>query len=183
MDMILLGKINGFYGVKGWVKLFSHTQPREQIITYNPLYIRPSRKHPKWTKDAEWQPVKLLGKRTQGSHVLAHFDNMDSKETAALFLGYDIAIPREKLPKLPDNEYYWQDLVGMTVLDNHDQLIGTIQRMLETGANDVMVVTPAPDGIVEKKEETVMIPFTVGHHVLSVDTQTREIRVDWDPNF
>jgi 16S rRNA processing protein RimM len=183
--MIVLGKINGFYGVRGWVKLFSHTQPREQILTYNPIYIRPAARDSRANahgSDDNWEPIKILQRRKQGSNVLALLENIDSKEKAAEYLGFEIGIKREQLPKLKKDAYYWNDLEGLTVVDSDNNAFGKIDHMIETGANDVMVITTAGTAA-EKHGQTILIPFTIDYHVLSVDLTNEVVVVDWDPDF
>lgn len=181
MDMVILGTINGFYGVKGWVKLFSYTNPREQILNYPTIYIRP----PKKTSEnhRQWQAFSVSQTQVQGPHVIAQLQGVDTKEAAAPYLGYQIAVPRSELPPLPEGEYYWQDLIGLTVHDANKQMIGTVVRLMETGANDVLVVRPTRDSIAVDKQGEILIPFTPDQHVLSVDLQNNLIVVDWDPNF
>lgn len=164
-NMLVLGKVSGVYGVKGWVKLFSYTNPREGILDYKNCYLK--------TK-GQWQATEILQGRKQGKGVIAQIKGCDDRDQAMLLIGSEIAITEDQLGELADNEYYWKDLIGLTVL-NQDQVdLGKVTGIMETGANDVLIVT----GDRER-----LIPFTQGVTVLEVNLDDKQIRVDWDPEF
>lgn len=165
-DIIRLGHINGLYGVKGWVKVYSETRPRENILSYTPWLIR--RVH------EDWQPVAVTAGRSQGKAIIAHLQGFDEREQARQLMGAEIAVYREQLAPLADDEYYWADLQGLSVETKDGVVLGNVDYIFATGANDVLVV----DGERER-----LIPFLQGQTILEVDLQHGTIRVDWDPEF
>jgi 16S rRNA processing protein RimM len=164
-NMIVVGKISGLYGVRGWCKVFSHTEPRDNILMYSPWYLR---------KGNEWQAVELQEGRQHGKGIIAHLQGCDDRDAATALMGTEVAIKREQLASLAADEYYWSDLVGCQVETVDGVELGHIDRMMETGANDVIVVAG---------ERERLIPFVQGDVVVEVDIAAKRVRVDWDPDF
>ncbi|MDH5423565.1 MAG: ribosome maturation factor RimM [Gammaproteobacteria bacterium] len=164
-NMLVLGKVSGVYGVKGWVKLFSDTEPREGILDYKHCFIK---------LKGQWQPLDVTQGRLQGKGVIAHIAGCDDRDQAMLLIGSEIAVSDDQLAELADDEYYWKDLIGLSVINQDNIDLGTVSGMMETGANDVLIVTG---------ERERLLPFTQGHTVLEVNLDDKVIRVDWDPEF
>lgn len=160
-EYIELGNISGFFGVKGWVKLFSHTRPRDSIKQYQQFYLGDNKTAITFTQ------IKQSGK-----NIIGHIDGVDSRETAESYLGETLYIKRSDLPELT-NEYYWHELIGLSVINQQGETLGKITEMMETGANDVMVIK-------SEQGEEILIPYAVSHFVLSVDLDKGELQVDWD---
>ena len=168
-DLITLGKISGVFGVKGWVKVHSFTDPREKIIEYGRWLI----KH-----QGQWRTVELQAGQRQGKTVVAKLTGLDDRDEAMTFSGDEIAIYRSQLEQLDDGEYYWHQLEGLSVVTTEGVELGTVRHLMETGANDVLVVRGE-----QKDDRERLIPFTVGHTVTEVNLATGQIIVDWDPDF
>ncbi len=165
-NILRLGHINGIYGVKGWVKIFSETVPRENILSYAPwLIAQPSK---------SWQTISIVDGRKQGKGVIAQLDGINDRDQAQLLLGAEIAIYRNQLADLAQDEYYWADLQGLQVRTVDGQDLGTVDYLFDTGANDVLVV---------KGERERLIPFIQGQTIKTIDLQTGFIEVDWDSEF
>lgn len=171
-DMILLGKINGVFGVRGWLKVFSETDPRQNIVQYRQWYIRSGAQS--GNRNRQWRPVKVLDGRIQGKNVVARIEGCDDMDGAERLRGYDIAVKSVALPALKAGEYYWKDLVGLPVFDAGMNPLGSVKRLFETGANDVLVVSTI-DG-------ESLIPWVIEAVVKRVvlDGDDRGIVVDWD---
>jgi 16S rRNA processing protein RimM len=164
-EMIILGRISGLFGVKGWVKIYSHPSQREGILRYKTLYLK---------QDGSWQAFELAAGQAQGKGVVAKLAGYDDRDQAASLIGVDIAIKRDQLPPLQAGEYYWTDLEGLRVENLEGVDLGVVSHLFETGANDVLVV---------KGERERLIPYTQGMAVKEVDLQAGRILVDWDPEF
>jgi len=158
---VRLGRIVGLFGVRGWVKVFSYTDPREAIL-----------EHERWLlgRDGNWHSVRVDEGKRHGKSVLARLEGIDDREAAEALLGLDIAVDRDSLPEPESGHYYWTDLEGLTVWHKDERELGVVTQMLETGAHDVMVV---------KGETERLIPFVPGEVVLDVDLENRRVRVDW----
>lgn len=162
-EFVVLGRITGAHGIHGWVKVFSSTEPREAIFEYQP-----------WLLGEDRKPVRIRQGRKQGSRLVAQLEGVDDRDASERLAGTVIAVPRDGFPELPEGEFYWADLVGLAVRLEDGRELGTIDYMLATGANDVMVV---------KGEKERLIPFVPGRYVKSVDLDGKRVVVDWDPDF
>jgi 16S rRNA processing protein RimM len=163
-DLICVGNITGVYGVKGWVKVYSDTSPRENIVNYGPWRLA--------TGD-EMRIISVSG-RLQGKNVVARLEGIDQRDQAIDLVGSKIYILPEQLPQLNDGDYYWSDLIGLEVESLDAEPLGTVETMMETGANDVMVL----HGDRER-----LIPFVIDDVVRLVDLANKRVVVDWKPDY
>lgn len=163
---VSLGYISGVYGVRGWVKIFSYTRPRAQILEYQPWFLG--------LTDAASTPIDTVGVtaagRPQGKGLVAKLAGVDDRDAAAALVGRGILIARDALPPTEPGHYYWTDLIGLAVRTPAGESLGTVTELLETGAHDVLVL----DG-----EANRLIPFVMGTVVKSVDLERGEMTVDW----
>ena len=162
-DLVPLGYITGVSGVKGWFKIHSWTNPREAILEYQP-----------WLLGEDRNPVTISNGRPQGKTIVASLQGIENREQAGKLVGLEIAVNREQLAKLQKNSYYWSDLIGLAVETKDGDDLGHIVKMMETGANDVMVV---------RGDRERLIPFIPDHYVISVDLEEARLIVDWDADF
>ena len=163
-DWVVLGRVSGLFGVQGWVRVFSETEPREGIIRYNPVFLK---------QQGEWRPFEIEAGRAHGAGVVLKFVGCDDRDRAAALLQCDIAARRAQLPPPKPGEYYWIDLEGLRVVTLDGLELGTVDSLFATGANDVMVVQGAQQRL---------IPFIRGKVVTEIDLEQRLLRVDWDPD-
>ena len=171
-DALTVGKISTVHGVKGWVKVYSWTQPAENILQYQPWHL----------KGADgWEPVEITGQRLHGKGIVVQLAGESDRDRAReRFVGRDIAVPRSVLPALDDGDFYWRDLVGLRVRLEDGRDIGKVVRMLETGANDVMVVRGDRHSIDGRER---LIPWVPDVYVTNVNTAEGWLAVAWDPDF
>ncbi|MDI1291380.1 MAG: ribosome maturation factor RimM [Methylobacter sp.] len=162
---ISVGKISGVFGIKGWVKVFSFTDPRENILTYSPWLLK---------KDDETKTVSVVDGQLQGKTIVAQLTGVNDRNQAESLMGWVIFITQEQLPNAAKDEYYWSDLIGLQVETVDGVQLGRVDSLLETGANDVIIV---------QGERERVIPFLQGQTIISVDLVAGKIIVDWDPEF
>jgi 16S rRNA processing protein RimM len=167
-EFIPVGKISGTFGVKGWVKVFSFTDPRENILNYSPLYIN---------RKGEWLELKVLGGRVQGKGIVLGVEGVTDPDQALPLIGSELAITKQQMKPTQQDEYYWSQLIGLTVINHNDVVLGLVDSLLETGAHDVLVVQDK-----ENKTET-LIPFVLDEIVEQVDLDKQIIRVDWELDY
>jgi 16S rRNA processing protein RimM len=164
-EIINVGKISGVFGVKGWVKVFSFTDPRENILTYSPWLLK---------KGDETKTVEVIDGQLQGKTIVAQLAGVNDRDQAAGLMGWDVFITQDQLPAVAKDEYYWSDLVGLKVETIDGVQLGVVDSLLETGANDVIVV---------QGERERAIPFLQGQTIIDIDLNEGRIIVDWDPEF
>ncbi len=162
---VVVGRVSGLFGVRGWVKLYSYTRPQDNLLGFRDVELK--------LGDA-WREYRLAEGRRQGKALVGRFEGIDDRDAAAGLVGAEIACPRESLPETAEDEYYWDDIVGLDVVNRDGVCLGRVDRMMETGVHDVMVVS----GDRER-----LIPFTPGVHVVEVDLAHDRVVVDWDPDF
>jgi len=162
---VVLGRVSGLYGVRGWVKLFSFTRPVENLLDYRELTLGPG---------DNGRLVRIEEGRRQGKTLVAHFAGIDDRETAAALVGQDLSVARDRLPDTEEDEYYWADLTGLEVVNREGIALGRVHNLLSTGANDVLVV---------RGDRERLVPFVQGQYVLEVDLKAGRILVDWSPDF
>ncbi|MDM8568502.1 ribosome maturation factor RimM [Thiotrichales bacterium HSG1] len=160
-NLITVGNINGLYGVKGWLKVFSYTDPIDNIFDYSPWQI-------------QGRELILQDGCVHKKGIVAKFDLIDDRDAASKLLGLDIKIKREQLPLVQEDEYYWADLEGLAVINHEGINLGQVDHLLETGANDVLVVTGGRER---------MIPFVPQHVVTKVDLAENVLLVNWSAEF
>lgn len=171
-ELIIVGKVSTVYGVKGWVKLYSFTEPMSNLLDYSDLYMK---------RGEQWQPVTIVEGRLQGKSLVAALEGVDDREQARALAGCELAIRQSALADLPEDEFYWHQLEGLQVLTEADQqLLGVVDHMLATGANDVMVVKPC-EGSIDQAER--LVPYVPEIYVKAVNLDAGTIWVDWDPTF
>jgi 16S rRNA processing protein RimM len=162
---VVVGKIAGAYGVKGWVKIHSHTEPRENILDYAPWRLG---------DECESKEYQVVAGRRHGLAVVARLEGIDTREQAASLRHLKILVSRDRFPPLQPGQYYWADLVGLKVRTCSGVELGAVAEMMATGANDVMVV---------KGERERLIPFVIDEYVKEVSLDESLLIVDWDPDF
>lgn len=160
---VIVGEIAGAYGVKGWVKIYSHTDPVENILNYAP-----------WRLDGDQHDIKLIDGRLHGRTVIAKLEGVDTRDQAQALRLKKIWVDKERFATLEPGQYYWADLIGLKVFNCDGQEFGQVSEMLATGANDVIVV---------KGERERLIPFVMGLYVKEVKLDEGFLRVDWDADF
>ena len=165
LDWVILGRVSGLFGLQGWVRVFSHTDPREGIARYHPVFLQ---------RQGQWQPFEIEAGRAHGAGVVLKFVGCNDRDQATALIQSDIAVRRAQLPPLEPGEYYWSDLEGLRVITLEGIELGTVDYLFATGANDVLVV---------KGQRERLLPFVKGQVVAEINLEQRLLQVDWDPDF
>ena len=163
-DLVVMGRVSGPFGVKGWVRLQTFTQAPENLLAYPTWWLG---------NEGEWQPSRVEDGYVQGGSVVAKIAGCEDRDAAALYRGKQVAVSRGAFPAAAADEFYWADLVGLKVVNEQGEDLGKVKEVLETGANDVLVV---------QGERERLIPFTA-LVVKEVDVAGGAIRVDWGSDY
>lgn len=164
--LLTLGRVSGIFGVKGWVRVHSYTEPRERILDYRPWIL---------LADGEQVAVEPIAGHLHGKAVVALLPDSAAPEEAARYVGAEIAVGRERLPAATDETVLWADLEGLRVATTDGVDLGVVDHLLETGANDVLVVKSA--------ERERLIPWLRDSVIKRIDLDGGRLVVDWDPDF
>jgi 16S rRNA processing protein RimM len=173
-SVVTLGRIVGLFGVDGWVKVHSYTRPPQAILEHDVWLVG---------KQDDWHRQQLREGRQQGRGIVARLAGTGSREQAATLIGADIGVPLQQLPALAQGEYYWVELEGLRVVNLEGVTLGVVSHLLETGANDVIVVVPeigSSAGASAGKDR--LIPY-VREVVKQVDLESGILRVDWGLDY
>lgn len=164
-DWVVIGRFGRPHGVKGYVTVHSFTEPRDNILEYFPWH---------GFINMQWQPLDVLQVENNNKAIICLIKDLEDRDLAATLTNIDIGIQREQLPSLNSGEYYWEELLGMTVVNKDNLTLGIVESIMPTGTNDVLVVNGAKQHL---------IPYLPGHFVLNVDKTHRQIQVDWSEDF
>lgn len=171
-NQIILGKVGAVYGIKGWLKIHSFTDEIDAILDYFPWSLKLGNKI---------QTVEITDWRKHNKGLIVKVGNIDDRDQAQVLVGSEILTSESSLPELPQGEFYWRDLIGMNVVTTKGYDLGVVSDMMETGANDVLVVKANLNDGFGKKER--LIPYLFEEVVESVSIENKQICVDWDPGF
>lgn len=162
--MVVMGHVSAPFGVQGWIKVHAYTEAADGLFDYPVWWIG---------KPGAWREYEVVSGDVHGKSLVAQLAGCADRNAAAALKGSQIAVPRKSLPAAEADEYYWNDLIGLRVVNTQGQDLGQVEKLLETGANDVLVV---------RGERERLIPF-VANSVLEVDLKAGCIRVDWDADY
>ena len=170
-EWLVLGKFTSPYGVKGWIKVYSYTEPMENIGNYHPIWFE---------HNGQKREITLDSVKRHGKGLVAKIAGCDVREQTLEYTGGSLVVPREQLAPLEPGEYYWSDLIGLAVINDRGEELGKVNHLIETGSNDVLVVRGTESSI-DKRER--LIPYLPEQVILEIDTSAQTMRVDWDSDF
>ncbi|MCK6370445.1 MAG: ribosome maturation factor RimM [Gammaproteobacteria bacterium] len=161
---VVVGRVTGVFGVKGWVRVHSFTDPRDGILGYHPWLIG----------DERQSAHRVVDGAVHGNGIIARLDGIADRDAARALVGSTISVWRRQLGATRPDEFFWADLIGLTVVNEEGAILGTVKDLLATGANDVLVI---------EGERRRLVPFIPGQVVRRVDLEGRQIRVDWNEEY
>ncbi len=159
--LIQLGFVGAPYGVRGWVKLRSHTDPPERLLEHRSLMLG---------RGSVWQNYRIEASGRSGGALTVKLTGVEDRDQAQALRGAQICVPRSELPPRNDRDFYRADLVGCEVVNLEGIGLGRVQHFMETPAQVLMVV---------RGERDILIP-AVPQYLRRVDLQSRRVVVDWD---
>ena len=165
-EMVIMGRVAAPFGIKGWLRVTPYTHSPEDLLAYSELWLR--------VPGGEWRKCAISEAKVQSRSMLMALKGVTDRTDAEVYCRMEVAVPRSHLPPLGQDEYYWRDLLGMAVFTTDGVDLGKVEQIVETGANDVLVV---------RGERDRWIPFLLDHYVVSINLSDRKITVDWDPEF
>jgi 16S rRNA processing protein RimM len=161
-----MGRIGAPYGIKGWVKLISFTDPVDNLLEYQYFWV---------ADGTALKQIEIDEARPQGAGLVAHIKGCDAREATRAYTGLDLLVSKEELPEL-DEGFYWHELEGLRVVNLEGEDLGVLHHLMDTGANDVMVVR-GDEASIDREER--LLPYVEEQVVKEVDLDTRIMRVDW----
>lgn len=166
-ELIKVGEITGAFGIKGWCICQSLTEPRDLLFSCSPWKLLKNGQVSRSVTPSNHRPHK--------KHFVVELAELQDRTQALIWQHSEIFIRKSQLPKLQDNEYYLQDIIGFTVINNHQLTLGTVSHFLATGAHEVMVV--------KTNQQELLIPFVRNNIIKTIDYKQQQIIVDWEPEY
>ncbi len=163
-----MGRVTVPFGVKGWIKIYALTAQTGNL-----------RRYPVWWlgHDGDWREMRVAAAKVHGNTLVAQLAGVEDREAAIALKGWEVAVPRSQLPGAADGEFYWADLIGLRVVNMEQHEFGRVARVLQTGANDVLVVAGG-----NGNERETLIPF-IASAIRQVDLAAGVISVDWGKDY
>ena len=117
---VVVGRFGSPYGIKGWIKVISFTDPIDHLLDYLP-----------WTiiKDKNHIILEKVKGKVHGKNLVVQLERCHDREMAQTFTNLDIYIDRKQLPTLSNEEYYWIDLIGLKVINQEQQELGIVKNL------------------------------------------------------
>ncbi len=162
---VAMGYIKGAFGIKGWVKIAASTEYADSLLDYTDWRL---------VKDNKTLTVSPSEGQLHNGELQVKFAGIDNRDEAHALRGYTIEVSRDQFAETEEDEYYWADLIDMSVTNRQEEILGTVSKLMETGAHDVLVV----NGPYGQK----LIPF-VAQFIDRVDVGNRTITVDWGSDY
>lgn len=163
INQIAVGRFGKPFAVHGWIKVISYTDPIENILSYSPWHI---------VQGSRCITIAKINGKLQGKHLVVKLDQCDSPEAAKLYTNCEIFIARDQLPLIDSDEYYWVDLIGLAVLNQAGESLGTVDRLFPTGSNDVLVT-------IDQRGIEHFIPY-IDSAIVEVRLQDKKLILDWE---
>lgn len=168
---LVLGRITSTFGVKGWVKIYSYTQPKENIFSYPSWLIKLA---------GQEQQLKVVEGKVHGKGLIAKLKGVDSPEAAQIYLGQELCINESDLPQLEEGNYYLTQLLNLSVINLQQETLGKVAGFIETGANSVIQVKPCSNSL---DKQTRLIPLVMPQKVTQVNLEEGYLTVDWHADY
>ncbi len=171
-DLVVVGYVAGAYGIQGWVRIKPYSDEADALL------------HAKtwWIDKPDLHDVEMLQAKNHSGDVVAKLMGIADRDAAERLKGATVQIPRSHFPALSDDEFYWVDLIGLTVENLQGELIGVVSSLMDNGVHPILQITPAADPAAEKAAPEILIPF-VEQYVKTVDQAAKKITVDWELDY
>ncbi len=164
--MVIMGRVAAAHGIRGWVKIQPYTEYIDSLLDYATWWVG--------QEQGPWREITPEQSEVHGRTLVAQLPDCPDRNAAEKLKGLLIAVPRSSLPEQKGDEYYWSDLIGLSVVNEAGLTLGEVANLLETGANQVLSVSGDSGEI--------LIPF-VASAIKQVDMKHKIIRVDWSADY
>lgn len=173
-DLVQVGYVSGAYGVAGWIRVKPFSDDADALLNVKTWWLDKPELH-----DSDVMQVKI-----HGGDVVAQLVGVVGRDAAEALKGAAVQVPRSHFPALSDGEFYWSDLIGLTVENMQGECLGRVADMMSNGPQSILriaaLIDPAADTNVTAPER--LIPF-VEQFVVRIDRAANKITVDWGLDY
>jgi 16S rRNA processing protein RimM len=176
-DLALVGHVTGAYGITGGIRISPYSPDADALLKAKIW----------WLDKPALRSVQVRTARIHSGDVVATLADVKDRDAAEALKGATISIPRSEFPALPEDEYYWADLIGMDVVNLQGEALGKVTDMMHNGAQSILRITPVPGhapsaGLATKEAQERLVPF-VDQFVRQVDMAGKKITLDWGLDY
>jgi 16S rRNA processing protein RimM len=173
-DLIQVGHITGAYGIRGGVRVTPYSMDADALLSVKTW----------WIDKPSLRTVQVRNAKYHSGDVTATLVDVTDREAAEALKGAKVQVSRADFPELPEDEYYWTDLIGLDTVNLQGQALGKVTDMMHNGAQSILRITPVPDpnAAPDAKAPERLVPF-VDQYVKTVDLQARTITLDWGLDY
>jgi 16S rRNA processing protein RimM len=171
-DLTQVGYVAGAYGVMGAIRVTPFSQDADALLTVKTW----------WLDKPAMRPVQVRTVKMHGGDVVATLVDVKDRDASEALKGAAVSVPRGAFPELPEDEYYWSDLIGLDVVNLQGEALGTVNDLMHNGAQSILRIAPVPDPAVEAKAPERLVPF-VDQFVKNVDLAGKKITLDWGLDY
>ena len=170
-ELTILGKITTACGIKGWVKVYSYTEPTSNILDY-PVWLLKI--------NNQWKEFKVKDSKVHTKGLGVALEGITDRDAALALSQVEIAVPTSELPELDENEHYWFQLLGLKVVNTEDECLGQVKKLLNSGGGNQVMEIKGCEGSIDDQQRLIPFAETI---VLDVDLEKGEILVDWQADY
>jgi len=167
-DLIQVGHVTGAYGLRGGIRVTPYSMDADALLAVKTW----------WIDKPTLRPVQVRGAKYHSGDVTATLVDLSDRDEAEALKGATVQVSRAEFPALPEDEYYWTDLIGMDVVNLQGESLGKVHDMMHNGAQSILRIKPAGETDVAER----LVPF-VDQFVKTVDQQARLITLDWGLDY
>jgi 16S rRNA processing protein RimM len=173
-DLIQVGHITGAYGIRGGVRVTPYSMDADALLSVKTW----------WIDKPSLRTVQVRNAKYHSGDVTATLVDVTDREAAEALKGATVQVSRSDFPELPEDEYYWTDLIGLDAVNLQGEALGKITDMMHNGAQSILRITPVPDpnAAPDAKAPERLVPF-VDQYVKTVDLQAKLITLDWGLDY
>jgi 16S rRNA processing protein RimM len=171
-DLMQVGHVSGAYGVLGAIRVTPYSGDADSLLKVKTW----------WLDKPSLHPVQVRTARMHSGDVVATLVDVKGRDAAEALKGTAISIPRSEFPELPEDEYYWTDLIGLDVVNLQGEALGKVTDMMDNGAQSILRITPMQDESDQGKAQERLVPF-VDQFVKNVDMAAKKITLDWGLDY
>ena len=173
-DLIQVGHITGAYGLRGGIRVSPYSMDADALLSVKTW----------WLDKPSLRPVQVRNAKSHSGDVTATLVDVTDREMAEALKGATVQVSRADFPELPEDEYYWTDLIGLDTVNLQGEALGKVSDMMHNGAQSILRITPVPDpnAAPDAKAPERLVPF-VDQYVKTVDLQARLITLDWGLDY
>ena len=173
-DLIQVGHITGAYGLRGGIRVSPYSLDADALLSVKTW----------WLDKPSLRPVQVRNAKSHSGDVTATLVDVTDRETAEALKGATVQVSRADFPELPEDEYYWTDLIGLDTVNLQGEALGKVTDMMHNGAQSILRITPVadPNAAPDAKAPERLVPF-VDQYVKTVDLQARLITLDWGLDY